>query len=737
MAIKLVDSVDDLLSALRVVKGGDTILLEDGDYGYLYLSSGLKGQLPEYDSTVTIAALNPGKATFSKMDVRGASNLAFEGLDVSNSLQIWYNSSNVAVRNSTITNLTVRDTQGADISGNTIGGGSFGLVLQAASDVSVRGNYIHDVTTDLVRIVGNSHDVVIENNLISDTVARPPTHPDLIQMFGLNGATPHDITIRGNILHDDLSTGSVRPQGIFMNGPMGATGFQDILIEQNLIWTQHINTIYINGADGNFVIRDNSMIATQWSNGANIRLAGWNNEGISVTGNVSRAIGDEGNGTTAWNNYNFGTGKWFNATGDQTDIFQSPQYIGWKSFLPVAGSAIDFGSGYGAQGRLKELLAGVDNDFGVTRLVMEETDNLSLKGHSKSWFRFADGGTLDLDEATVSLTFSANSASGARTILSKDSAGLDHGFSATVNSGTLTLRFEDDSGIKTIVHDGIAAKTDYNLVMSFDDGKATAWLNGRSIGQVETGMDWSKNGSDLILGADGGLSKYGPRSFFSGTVGDLRIYDQGMTYSQLSAHVDARESYLAAVEAAKDTSHTVFYHGGITDFKNTVRDAIVTETDDKFSTTEGTVALNFRPELVNGGRGLVSRDSTGLGDGFHIAISNGSLVVKFEDDDGTQALRYEGIERYKDYSVVASFGNGVADVWVNNTHLGQVETNMDWTDNSDSLILGALNSNSAAGTTSAMHGAYFGALNGVLVVDESMTPQELAAYIDAHPLILV
>lgn len=127
MAIKLVDSVDDLLSALRVVKGGDTILLEDGDYGYLYLSSGLKGQLPEYDSTVTIAALNPGKATFSKMDVRGASNLAFEGLDVSNSLQIWYNSSNVAVRNSTITNLTVRDTQGADISGNTIGGGASAL----------------------------------------------------------------------------------------------------------------------------------------------------------------------------------------------------------------------------------------------------------------------------------------------------------------------------------------------------------------------------------------------------------------------------------------------------------------------------------------------------------------------------------------------------------------------------------------------------------------------------------
>ena len=149
------------------------------------------------------------------------------------------------------------------------------------------------------------------------------------------------------------------------------------------------------------------------------------------------------------------------------------------------------------------------------------------------------------------------------------------------------------------------------------------------------------------------------------------------------------------------------------------------------------MALNFRPELVNGGRGLLSRDSAGLGDGFHIAISNGSLVVKFEDDSGTQSLRYEGVERYKDYSVVASFGNGVADVWVNNTHLGQVETNMDWTHNSDSLVLGALNSNSAAGTTSAMHGAYFGALNGVLILDESMTPQELAAYIDAHPLLLV
>lgn len=91
--------------------------------------------------------------------------------------------------------------------------------------MTIRQNYIHDVTEDLVRIIGSSNHVLLEDNLITDTQAVVPTHPDLIQMFGLNGATPSDITIRGNILHDDTSTGSVNAQGIFVSGPAaGATG---------------------------------------------------------------------------------------------------------------------------------------------------------------------------------------------------------------------------------------------------------------------------------------------------------------------------------------------------------------------------------------------------------------------------------------------------------------------------------------------------------------------------------
>lgn len=740
MAIKLVDSVGDLLAALRVVKGGETILLADGDYGSLNLINRQKGQLLDYDDTVTIAALNPGKATFNNLQITGANNLTFDGIDVEGTFKIWSKSTDIGVKNSTITNLSVRDSTNVDIAGNTLGGGDFALTLLSSAGVTVKNNYIHDVRVDLVRVTGNSHDVLIENNLIADTVAKAPTHPDLIQMFGLNGATPHDITIRGNILYDNPNTGSVNAQGIFLNNAKGATGYKDIVIEQNLISTQHLNTIYVNGADGGVVIQDNSLIATQWSNGANIRLAGKGNEGISVTGNVVRNILDEGTGTTASNNYYFGTGKHSLASGDQTDIYQSPQYDGWQSFLPVSGSAIGLGTGYGAQERLKQLMAGVDNDFGVINMVLEKASDLTLKGHSKSWYNVAGSNTLDLDEATVSVSFSANTVSGQRTILSKDSAGLDHGFSAVVNNGTLVLRFEDEDGAKTIVHNGIAAKTDYDLIVSFEDGLAEAWLDGKSIGEVETGMDWSKNGSDLIVGANGGSVAAGSgalRSLFSGTVSDLRVYDQGMNYSQASERIDTREAHLDAVEAAKDTAHTVFYHGGITTFKNTIKSALVTETDDSFALTEGTVALNFRADLVNGTRGLFSRDSVGLGDGFHIAINNGSLVVKFEDDSGAQTLTYGGLQRYADYSVVANFGNGKADVWVNDTHVGQVKTDMDWTQNSDSIVLGGLNSHSAEGTTSGLKGGYYGATNGVLVLDESMTPQELAAYVDAHPLLLV
>ncbi|MGB3246680.1 MAG: hypothetical protein WBB25_19255, partial [Sulfitobacter sp.] len=40
---------------------------------------------------------------------------------------------------------------------------------------------------------------------------------------------------------------------------------------------------------------------------------------------------------------------------NESDVFQNAGEGTWESFLPKDGSAIDFGSGYGALGRLTEL----------------------------------------------------------------------------------------------------------------------------------------------------------------------------------------------------------------------------------------------------------------------------------------------------------------------------------------------------------------------------------------------
>lgn len=742
--IKIVGSPEELISALKSARGGETILLEDGDYGSLKLDSRYAATLKEYSETVTIAALNPGEVTFSRLDIQGASNLKIQGVDVNGVTLVRYNCENVTFENCNLQETHTRAVDGLTFTQNDLGGGRYGLVLQNVTNAVVQNNLLHEAGEDVMRVIGKSSDILIENNYFYDAVSPSRSvHADLLQIYGGSGTSPQDITIRGNLFYDDPSTGKAMAQGIFLCDAQGE-GFKNILIEQNLIWVGHFNTVYVQAGEENVDIIDNSLIAQKMNSGAQIRVAyksAWSNEGVYVDGNIVRNVLNERGEATLGDNHLFGVGLYRYALNDQTDIYQSPAFKGWESFLPVAGSAIDFGSNYGAQERLAALLAGQNDDFGAIRMAFGAEVTKNYAGNGSSWTSYAHDAALELDAATVSLDFNAKVTSGNRGIFSKDSAGLSDGLSVWISDGSLKIRFEDDSGIQTLSRDGITAGEDYSLTVSFGQGHGDAWLDGQYLGRVDTDMDWTDNTDRLTTGAINSLSSANtanrPQFFSVGSVSDVRIYDAALSNAQVQNLNDTRETYLDAVNAKGDWSKVAYYLPEMKEMHRSASAAIVVDNPTALRNDEGTVVMNFNTDANFWITGLLSLNSKTGSDGFDIYISNGDLVVRFGDDDGYERIVRADIGRHIDYRLIVSFEDGKGQAWLNDQFLGSVNTDMDWTTNQEKLVIGAMNSDSAVGTTSKMGFAVDGTMNGVLVLNEGMTASEVNAYIDANPTMII
>ena len=341
-----VSDTGGLARALDNAEPGDRILLDEGDYGSFATRVRPAGE-------VTIAARQPLGARFTKIDLSGASNLTFEGVETgefrANQAQA------IAAEGLKSKVFYFRDTQGLRLEGSEGTGGWHIVILNSVTDFVIRGNRLHGANEDVLRITGPSANGLIENNQLYETHAKRPAHPDLIQLFNVKDDSPHDIVIRGNLLWDDPATGELPPQGIFLGGP--GSGFRNILIEENLIATGHTNTLYVNGGQENVVIRNNMLMSVTGATmpDAIIRIAGksgLDNSGITASGNVTRDIHDETKRSRVAGNFVYGKAE------RQAQLFAGPgQGRRWQDFMPVVGSPIDFGSAYGAQHLLQGLLA--------------------------------------------------------------------------------------------------------------------------------------------------------------------------------------------------------------------------------------------------------------------------------------------------------------------------------------------------------------------------------------------
>ncbi len=349
-----VSSAAQLQSALNGASGGDTIVLQDGNYGTLNLTQ-------SFNDYVTIQAASPLGAIFNDLDITGASYIKLDGIKVNARPDIYDNANHLAFLN--CATLGVMMVQGGAHDVDLIGNDFHGEVLMAGYapssvyNINVVGNVLHDTDGDMMNITGDSYNILVENNSFLDMIAPDPAeHPDFIQMlqdFG-SGKTPHDVVIRGNFMFDDPTTGVIGAEGIFISDA-GPSGYKNILVEQNIIAPVLTNAITIQSGTENVVIQDNTVTYGRiWV----VNNQGYGNAGTTVRDNVAPYVVNDGGGAVVTHNYAY------DPTPTKT-LF--PAYVNgsdWHQFVPAAGSAIDFGNGYGADARLEELLTGTTTSPG-------------------------------------------------------------------------------------------------------------------------------------------------------------------------------------------------------------------------------------------------------------------------------------------------------------------------------------------------------------------------------------
>jgi parallel beta-helix repeat protein len=269
-----------LRSALRNASGGETILLRPGNY------SGVIRNLAPI-SSVLIASLDPERpANITTLQLRSVSNLTFQNLSFEFKGQpaaVQYDlrladTDNIRFTKSTFRGIArsyaarnadrgqylalVRESRNFVFDGNDVSGYLHGLAVLNSSRISIRDNHFHHLQGDGLRFAQVQH-VTIESNLIREFYGADysVTHGDYIQFWTTNTTAPStDITIRGNA----FLTGEFHNQAIFFRDQRGDAGkgemrFQNVLIEDNVIYNNQYHGITIPRADG-VIIRGNTLI---------------------------------------------------------------------------------------------------------------------------------------------------------------------------------------------------------------------------------------------------------------------------------------------------------------------------------------------------------------------------------------------------------------------------------------------------------------------------------------------
>jgi hypothetical protein len=263
-----------------------------------------------------------------------------------------------------------------------------------------------------------------------------------------------------------------------------------------------------------------------------------------------------------------------------------------------------------------------------------------------------------------------------------------------------------------------------------EDDVATTDVGSQIVIDVLTNDD-DPDGDDLIVAAvtspaDGqaianadGTVTYTPNAGFSGTDSfTYTLRDAGGASDIATVSIDVVAKTTEPEPDPEPTPDLGYRKLGAHEFSGAGRDVIVVEHSAALELSSGTISFTFNADTVAGHRGLLSKDAKAyVGGGNHFAsyIDDGTLHVRFQDENSDQSFRVPGIRADRDYAFEATFGNGEVAVRLDGALVGAADFDMDWRDNVQDMQIGANGWGSASGAPDFDH-IFDGTISDVLIL---------------------
>lgn len=735
-----VSSAAELSSALSSATGGDEILLEAGRYGRFDFSG------RNYSDDVTIRSETPLGARFERIDVTNSSHLRIDGVHVDNPgnggvgsgfVEIGAGTAHIAFVNSEVNGSVdgqmagsygIRVDDGArhvEIANNLVHDVKHGAVFFGVRDLKVTGNSFGPLGSDSMKFASVTNALIENNTGAAVTVPVPSDHIDFIQFQGSGTG----IEIRGNVLLLEESANKVH-QGIFLKDGV----FRDVLIEQNLIYTNTVNGIFVQsnaGTGGNVTIRENTVLATPdatiWGN-ADIRMVSLAGSYTIENNVVDRVADSVGNGTVRnnlglqWENpgaANHYDSVYVNATAGAGATIED--------FRPVPGGPAGYGSGLGAEVRIAELLAGGSGAPGNARPdAVDDSASVVEDGTVKINVLANDG---DPDGDAVSVASVGNPARGSAELNGDGTITYtpDADFSGADNF-TYTLRDANGGTDRGTVRVTVTPSEDAPVARN-DSFSATAGgevtvnvlandsdPDGDALTLVGHGA--TSNGELVSLG--GGRFTYTPDADFSGT--DSFSY----TIRDPSGRTDTATVTFEVLDFGALPAPV--FAGNAMSFSGRTSDARIVAHNSAYELASGTLEIAFKADGLPARQGLVTKDASYFGTGGHIGVllEGDDILVRLQDTSTSHTIRAaNAVSEGTEHHLALTFGAGGMALWLDGTRIGSNAYTGGLQGNREPLVIGANQWGSSDRTADKLEHAFDGTIGRVNLFDKALSGAEI------------
>ena len=245
-------------------------------------------------------------------------------------------------------------------------------------------------------------------------------------------------------------------------------------------------------------------------------------------------------------------------------------------------------------------------------------------------------------QKTIELTFNADSISGKQVIY--EQGGASNGLNIYLEDSQLKLGAWVSSSGEWLSYD-INANSTYHVVLVFDSGELTGYVNGESIGTVTTSFSsLPGHTADVAIAQMSDYTRFsniesssGDGYYFDGTIDEVALYDAALSGVQVQSHFEAA----AISQTITGDSNNVLSLDGTNDYVSIPdSDSIDFGTNDNFTVEAWVKADSNQPDTGNPSNDIIEKWSASGGYPFVIRYirDTGEIVVARYDGSKASAI---------------------------------------------------------------------------------------------------